>query len=94
LAFVTLVIGNLGLIVVSRSNKESIVRLVCKKNTAQWWIIVGTGVALIGIVQIGLLRSIFHFAPVGADNVFKSIFVCAVVIGWFELVKQLSARRP
>lgn len=94
LAFVALVIGNLGLIVVSRSDKENIFRLIWKKNAAQWWMIVGTGVALLGIVYVNWLQSVFHFAPVAAGRLSLAVMVSIVVIGWFELAKRLLVRQP
>ncbi|HEX7645473.1 MAG TPA: cation-translocating P-type ATPase [Burkholderiaceae bacterium] len=94
LAFITLVAGDLGLIVTSRSAKESVVRLIWKKNAAQWWIIAGTVLALAGIMRVDLLQSVFHFAPVGAGNLSLAAVVAVAVIAWFELVKRWLARRP
>ncbi|HEY8025926.1 MAG TPA: cation-translocating P-type ATPase, partial [Burkholderiaceae bacterium] len=75
LAFVALVIGNLGLIVASRSDKESIVRLIWKKNAAQWWMIVGTSAALLCIVYVDWLQSVFHFAPVAVGRLSIAVLV-------------------
>jgi Ca2+-transporting ATPase len=93
LAFVALVLGNLGLIMSSRSNKESIARLIRKKNAAQWWMITVTCMTLFGIIHIDWLQSIFHFAPIATSGLLLSGLVSAVVVGWFELTKWLLVRR-
>jgi Ca2+-transporting ATPase len=63
LAFVCMVIGNLGLIFANRSWKHSILKTIRTPNKALWWVTGGAVVFLALILSIPLLRDIFKFAP-------------------------------
>jgi P-type Ca2+ transporter type 2C len=62
-AFVTLVIGNLGLIFSNRSRTLSILQSLRIPNKALWWITGGTLFFLALVLTIPALRDIFQFAP-------------------------------
>ncbi|HLO16048.1 MAG TPA: cation-translocating P-type ATPase, partial [Anaerolineales bacterium] len=63
-AFVTLVIGNLGLIFANRSRTLSIVQSLRIPNKALWWVSGGALFFLILVLTIPVLRDVFQFAPV------------------------------
>jgi Ca2+-transporting ATPase len=87
LAFTSLVIGSLGLIVANRSASRSVFALVRIPNRAQWWILGGTGIALVAVMYSTALQRVFHFSPVGAGAFTLAFFAGVAAIAWFELVK-------
>ena len=62
LAFVCMVIGNLGLIFSNRSQKHSIIKTVLIPNKALWWVTGGASVFLAFVLINPFLRSLFKFA--------------------------------
>jgi Ca2+-transporting ATPase len=62
-AFVTMVIGNLGLIFANRSRTLSIIQSLRVPNKALWWITGGALFFLMLILNIPALRDVFQFAP-------------------------------
>ncbi len=65
--FCSLVLSNLGLILVNRSRAKGFIELVRAPNQAFWWIFAGT-LALLGLsVYVPGMRELFGFAPLGAQ---------------------------
>jgi Ca2+-transporting ATPase len=62
-AFVSLVIGNLGLIFANRSRTLSIFQSLRIPNKALWWITGGALFFLALVLSIPALRNVFQFAP-------------------------------
>jgi P-type Ca2+ transporter type 2C len=63
-AFVSLVIGNLGLIFANRSRTLSILQSIRIPNKALWWVSGGALFFLALVLTIPALRDVFQFAPV------------------------------
>jgi Ca2+-transporting ATPase len=64
LAFVCMVIGNLGLIFSNRSRKHSIIKTLRIPNRALWWVTAGATVFLAFVLINPFLRNLFKFAPI------------------------------
>jgi Ca2+-transporting ATPase len=62
-AFVSLVIGNLGLIFANRSRTLSIFQSLRIPNKALWWITGGALLFLVLVLTVPALRDVFQFAP-------------------------------
>ena len=62
-AFVSLVIGNLGLIFANRSRTLTIFQSLRVPNKALWWISGGALFFLILVLVVPALRNVFQFAP-------------------------------
>jgi Ca2+-transporting ATPase len=62
LAFVCMVIGNLGLIFANRSWKLSILQTLRIPNKALWWVTGGAAAFLALVLTIPFLRDLFKFA--------------------------------
>ena len=62
-AFVSLVIGNLGLIFANRSRTLSIFQSLRIPNKALWWVTCGALFFLTLVLTIPALRDVFQFAP-------------------------------
>jgi Ca2+-transporting ATPase len=89
LTFTTLVVGNLGLILVNRSWRHSILSILDIRNPAFWWVGGGAFVCLALTLLSPLLREVFHFAPISV----RQFSLCAAAglasVIWFELYKLL-----
>ncbi|MEW6561707.1 MAG: cation-translocating P-type ATPase [Pseudomonadota bacterium] len=92
MAFVTLVAGNLGLILVNRSWQYTLLGMLHLHNPALWWITASALLFLGGAVYLPALAAIFHFAPLG----FATFLTCLALgfgsVLWFELAKLLRTR--
>ena len=64
LAFTTLVLGNLSLILTNRSSTRSILRTLSAPNAALWWVLGGTSIALVCSMTVPFLKSLFRFSSV------------------------------
>ncbi len=62
-AFVSLVIGNLGLIFSNRSRTLSILQILRIPNKALWWVSGGALFFLAVVLSVPALRELFQFAP-------------------------------
>jgi Ca2+-transporting ATPase len=89
LTFSTVVIGNLGLILVNRSWRHSVLGTVKKYNPALWWVITAALVFLILVLSLPMLRGIFHFAPVSSQQFLYCVMVGLASVLWFELYKKI-----
>jgi len=89
LTFSTVVIGNLGLILVNRSWRHGILGTVKKYNPALWWVITGALVFLMLVLSLPMLREIFHFAPVSPLQFLYCVVAGLASVLWFELYKKI-----
>jgi Ca2+-transporting ATPase len=62
-AFVSVVIGNLGLIFANRSRTLSIIQSLRVPNKALWWVTGGAIFFLVIVLTVPVLRDVFLFAP-------------------------------
>lgn len=93
LAFTTLIIANIGLILINRSWKHSILATVRSPNPALWWV-TGGAVLFLGLVLfVPALRGVFRFGELDTGGLGVSLLAGAASILWFELFKFVSRRR-
>jgi Ca2+-transporting ATPase len=93
MAFVTLVIGNLGLVLTNRSLKASAFLALARPNRALAFVVAVTLAALALSVSVPWLRDLFGFAPLGLARLAESAgaaLACIVVndligIAWRRL---------
>lgn len=92
MAFTTIVLGNLGLILSNRSSTRTIVMTLREPNPALWWVMIGTAAGIAAALYVPALQDIFRFAPLDAAD----LAICggAAISGliWFEAYK-LARRR-
>lgn len=88
MAFVTLVLGNLGLILTNRSTTTSALRVLMRPNKALAFVVVTTLVALTLSISVPWLRGIFGFAPLTMPRLGEAAGAalgCVIIndlIGW------------
>jgi Ca2+-transporting ATPase len=91
LAFSTIVITNLGLILTNRSWSRPIWKtLFSTKNYALRWIFGITILSLGLILYIPILNRMFRFAQPGPGFLIASLIAAAISIVWFEIFKIVS----
>ncbi len=88
LAFTTLIIANLGLMLTNRSWTASIFQMIRKPNAALWWVTVGALLFLWLTVTVPAVRSVFRFSVLHTIDVFICIIAGCTSILWFELFKR------
>lgn len=91
-AFTTLVIANLCLIISDKSWASSIISVLHSRNVALWWVVGGALTFLAGALYIPILQDIFHFAPLSIGWIIASVAIGMSSLVLFELVKILARR--
>ncbi len=93
IAFGSLALGNLLLIIVSRSSRLNFVQILAKPNPAQYWIIRITCTTFLILVFVPFLRERFQFAKIPMEG-FAVILLSGVLgLAWCELVKYIYTNR-
>lgn len=94
MAFATLVLSNLGLIVVNRSWRLPVLRVVReRRNPAMRWILV-TAVALLALLLwLPPLRDAFRLGPMSLVDLGLAALGALLGVGWFEVRKVFVSRR-
>ena len=95
LGFVTLVSGNLALILANRSHRLTILELATHENAALTWILGGATLALVAAVGLPGAAAVFRFSAPGAGELVAAALAGAVSVAWYDLYKLLRRRsRP
>jgi Ca2+-transporting ATPase len=89
IAFGSLVLGNLLLIIVSRSKRENILNIIRKANPSQKWIISFALGAFIFMASIPLARERFQFSVLTVDSALLILLSGALGLLWHEAVKYV-----
>ena len=93
LAYTTLIIANLGLIMTNRSWSRTIVETLRTPNTALWWVIGGATVFLGLVLYVPFLRDLFKFAYLHLNDLLLCLASGVISILWFEALKYFTAHR-
>lgn len=95
LAFTTLMIANIGLILINRSWEHSVLVTLRAPNAALWWV-TGGAIGFLGLVlYVPALSELFRFGELHGIDLGISLIAGAGSILWFEAFKVLSpVRRP
>lgn len=91
-AFSSLLLGNLALIVSNRSWSMGFLSILRVRNAAMWWVI-GSAIAfLMAVIYIAPLRSVFHFSPLHGMDLIIIAGAGALMLVWLELAKKFWGR--
>jgi len=85
--FTTLVIGNLGLILVNRSWQRVTLHALDNRNPALWWIVGGALAFLFMTLTLPSLYEMFHFSSLSWQQLTLCVFAGLGSVAWFELYK-------
>lgn len=91
--FITIVMSNLLMMIVNRSDHEDVLRLLIKPNNFQWWVISLTMVALISVLQIPWLAELFNFTSPSWASILLALSASAFALLWLEIIKTIFVRR-
>jgi Ca2+-transporting ATPase len=89
MAFLTLVSGNLGLILVNRSWRHAIRYWLSVRNPALWWVIGGAAAFLACALTVPFLQGLFHFMPITIGQAAACVGAGLGSALWFELLKPV-----
>ncbi len=87
LAFTTLIVANLALILTDRSRTRTIIATLRTPNAALWWIIAGAAAFLAAVLYIPFLRDLFGFMVLHPSDLLICLGAGVASIVWFEAVK-------
>jgi Ca2+-transporting ATPase len=93
IGFSALVMGNLALIFTNRSWTRTSWQSVRSMNRSLWTITIGTIVALLLVLYVPLLRSLFHFTILHPNDVLIAVLAGFFGVLWFEALKLANGRR-
>jgi Ca2+-transporting ATPase len=89
MAFATMVLGNLGMILVNRSRDATLLETLRRPNPATWWVIGGTLTGLALVLYVGPVRDIFRFDAPDALQVLACAAAAGIGIAWLQLTNLL-----
>jgi Ca2+-transporting ATPase len=92
LAFTTLIVSNLALILTNRSWTRTILQSLRTKNSALAWVLGGAAVLLAFLLSVPEVRRLFGFTALHANDLVLCLAAGTVGIAWFEGFKVLRAR--
>ncbi len=93
LAFTSLIVANLSLILVNRSWSQSALASLRKSNAALWWVAGGATAFLVLALYVPFLRSLFRFARLHPIDLAVCLFSGILGVLWFEFLKAFRLRR-
>jgi Ca2+-transporting ATPase len=93
LAFMTLVVCNLGMILSNRSLTRSMLTMLRQKNAAFTWVMAGTSVVLALVLTVPFLKRLFGFDSISGEDFLLALAGGLVTIGLMELLKVIPPPR-
>lgn len=87
LAFLTLVVCNLGMILSNRSLTRSGISMLKEKNSAFKWVMTGTSAVTGLVLTLPFLRNLYRFGPVSLNDFFLALAGGFVAVALMELLK-------
>jgi Ca2+-transporting ATPase len=92
LAFLTLVVCNLGMILSNRSLTRSSLSMLREKNAAFKWVMTGTIMVMCLVLTIPFLKDLFQFGTVSWNDLFLALAGSLVAVALMELLKVRPLR--
>lgn len=93
LSFATLVVANLGLILVNRSWTHTVVGGLRYRNAALWYVVGGTLATLALLLWVPFTQRLFGFSVMHAADVAICVAAGVFSVLWFEVYKLILGRR-
>jgi Ca2+-transporting ATPase len=92
MAFTTLIIANIAVILSNRSWTRSVFEVLMSRNKAVGWVIGGAVLFMALILNIPFLQSLFQFEPVRTADLLICMAAGFLSITWFEIYKFAHQR--
>ena len=93
LAFTTLIIANLGLMMSNRSWTSTFGKILRAPNSALWWVTGGTVIFLSLVLSMPFLRDVFRFSVIHPFDIVICVSAGILSIVWFELFKVFNRKK-
>lgn len=93
MAFTTLIISNIAIILTNRSWTDNIFKIIATPNKAVLWVVSGTIFFLLLILNIPFFLSLFQFQKLTFINIIICSLVGLTTIVWFEIYKLFKLRK-
>jgi len=93
MAFVTLIVANLMLILTNVTWTRSLLVTMRSPNRAMWWVVGGATVLMLSLLNIPVLARLFEFAQLSIIQVGICLAAGIGSVVWFEIVKWARSRR-
>jgi len=93
MAFATLIVANLTLILSNASWSRSLLGTLRSKNQAMWWVVGGAFVFLALVLYVPFLSQFFRFSKLSAFDGFFCALAGIASVAWFEVPKVIMRRR-
>jgi Ca2+-transporting ATPase len=93
MAYTTLIVSNIGLILTNRSWTRTILSMLRSPNPALWWVIGGAAAFLGVVLVIPFARDLFRFNPLHVYDIALCLLAGLLSIAWFEGFKLMVQRR-
>ena len=93
MAFTTLIVANLTLILTNASWSRGIVGTLFSRNQALRWILGGAVLLLMLLLYVPPITRIFSFVKLSAAQIAVCVGLGVASVAWFEIVKRVMARR-
>lgn len=90
MAFASIVLANLALILTNRSWVHTIFGTLRSRNNSFWWILGGALLALFLVLYIPQLRGFFQFSQLEPTDLLICVAAAVVSIAWFEAFKAVK----
>jgi len=88
LTFITVVLGNLALILSNRSRSRALGATLRTRNPPLWWVVGGTLIGLVAVFAVPFLKSAFKFSLPGGGAVALCVAIGGGLLLWLELQKR------
>jgi Ca2+-transporting ATPase len=94
LAFTSLIVANLGLIMTNRSWSRTIFSTLRTPNAAVLWVFSGAIIFMSIVLYVPAVRQIFRFSYLHATDILLCIAAGLISITWFEILKFFKLVQP
>ena len=92
MAFTTLIVSNIAVILTNRSWTDNIFRIIVTPNKAVLWVVGGAIFFLILTLNITFFLKLFQFQKLSFLNIIISVLAGIFTIVWFEIYKVVKMR--
>lgn len=92
MAFISLVLTNLLLIVTNLSQSNHFFDILKRKNKSLYWVVGSTLLFLIIVFTVPFLRNLFHFSYLHLNDFFIAATIAVISLIWFEWIKMMRMK--
>ena len=93
MAFTTLIVSNISVILTNRSWTDNIFKIIATPNRAVLWVTGGAIFFLALILNIPFFQDLFQFHKLSLVNIVICSFAGFITIVWFEIYKKFKLRK-